>query len=142
MNYGWLLDLQSLRVMIKTSGNHRDTNAFAKVRINSMPKIMEAITGGSVRITLGGGRSREELMQEARAMVAALTDGRLQHEWYAPDWDADSLTQSQSMHKSLQALLIGVAIEAGDVEEFRLTNKMARHHAEHLLKQIDEFFYD
>lgn len=33
-------------------------------------------------------------------------------------------------------------IEAGDVEEFRLTNKMARHHAEHLLKQIDEFFYD
>jgi hypothetical protein len=33
-------------------------------------------------------------------------------------------------------------IEAGDVEEYRLPNKLARHQAERLLKQIDEFFYD
>lgn len=40
-----------------------------------------------------------------------------------------------------QSLLMEV-IEAGDVEEFRLPNKLARHNAERLLKQIDEFFYD
>ena len=33
-------------------------------------------------------------------------------------------------------------IEAGDVEEYRLPNKLARHQAERLLKQIDELFYD
>lgn len=48
--------------------------------------------------------------------LVVLQAGQLQHEWYAPDWDAESLTQSQSMHKSLQALLIGVAVEAGDIE--------------------------
>jgi CubicO group peptidase (beta-lactamase class C family) len=47
--------------------------------------------------------------------LVVLQGGRLQHEWYAPGWDAASLTQSQSMHKSLQALLIGVAIEDGDI---------------------------
>lgn len=39
--------------------------------------------------------------------------GQIQSEWYADDWDATSLTQSQSMHKSLLALLIGAAIEDG-----------------------------
>lgn len=48
--------------------------------------------------------------------LVVMQGGRLQHEWYAPDWDVQSLTQSQSMHKSLQALLIGVALEAGDIE--------------------------
>lgn len=43
--------------------------------------------------------------------------------------------------KMFQSLLMEV-IEAGDVEEFRLPNKLARHQAERLLKQIDEFFYD
>ena len=33
-------------------------------------------------------------------------------------------------------------IEAGDVEEYRLPNKLARHQAERLLKQIDELIYD
>lgn len=43
--------------------------------------------------------------------------------------------------KMFQELLMKV-IEAGDVEEFRLTNKLARHQAERLLKQEGEFFYD
>jgi CubicO group peptidase (beta-lactamase class C family) len=47
--------------------------------------------------------------------LVVMQGGRLQHEWYAPTWDAQSLTQSQSMHKSLQALLIGVAIEDGRI---------------------------
>jgi CubicO group peptidase (beta-lactamase class C family) len=39
--------------------------------------------------------------------------GKVQLEWYAEGYDRDSLTQSQSMHKSLQAFLIGVALEEG-----------------------------
>jgi hypothetical protein len=43
--------------------------------------------------------------------------------------------------KLFHSLLMEV-LESGDVEEYRLPNKLARHHAERLLKQIDEFFYD
>ncbi|MBT8423289.1 MAG: serine hydrolase, partial [Gammaproteobacteria bacterium] len=42
--------------------------------------------------------------------------GIIQDEWYAPHWERDNLTQSQSMHKSLLGLLIGVAIEDGVIE--------------------------
>lgn len=41
--------------------------------------------------------------------------GRIQDEWYAPHWSRDRLTQSQSMHKSLIGLLIGVAIDDGRI---------------------------
>jgi CubicO group peptidase (beta-lactamase class C family) len=37
--------------------------------------------------------------------------GVIQDEWYAPHWQRDQLTQSQSMHKSLLGLFIGIAIE-------------------------------
>jgi CubicO group peptidase (beta-lactamase class C family) len=39
--------------------------------------------------------------------------GVIQDEWYADYWDRDNLTQSQSMHKSLLALFVGMAIEDG-----------------------------
>jgi len=39
--------------------------------------------------------------------------GRIQAEWYAPGMDRNSLTQSGSMHQSVLALLIGIAIEQG-----------------------------
>ncbi|HEY2732935.1 MAG TPA: TRAP transporter TatT component family protein, partial [Polyangiales bacterium] len=38
--------------------------------------------------------------------------------------------------------LLTEVIEAGDVPKYRLPNKLARHQAERLLKQIDELFYD
>jgi hypothetical protein len=38
--------------------------------------------------------------------------------------------------------LLMEVIQAGDVPKYRLTNKLARHRAERLLKQIDELFYD
>jgi len=41
--------------------------------------------------------------------------GVIQDEWYAPHWQRDYLTQSQSMHKSLMALFIGMAIEDGKI---------------------------
>jgi CubicO group peptidase (beta-lactamase class C family) len=42
--------------------------------------------------------------------------GKIQVEWYADGLDRNTLTQSQSMHKSLLALLIGVAIEEGIID--------------------------
>jgi CubicO group peptidase (beta-lactamase class C family) len=39
--------------------------------------------------------------------------GIIQDEWYADHWRADLMTQSQSMHKSLLALFVGMAIEDG-----------------------------
>jgi CubicO group peptidase (beta-lactamase class C family) len=42
--------------------------------------------------------------------------GVIQDEWYGDHWQADYLTQSQSMHKSLMGLFIGIAIEEGKIE--------------------------
>lgn len=41
--------------------------------------------------------------------------GVIQDEWYPSFWSAKKITQSQSMHKTLQALFIGVAIEEGKI---------------------------
>ena len=41
--------------------------------------------------------------------------GEIQDEWYAEHWQRDLLTQSQSMHKTLMALFVGVAIEDGKI---------------------------
>ncbi|MEC9375127.1 MAG: serine hydrolase [Pseudomonadota bacterium] len=41
--------------------------------------------------------------------------GVILDEWYADYWNRDLLTQSQSMHKTLMAVLIGIAIEEGKI---------------------------
>jgi hypothetical protein len=38
--------------------------------------------------------------------------------------------------------LLMEVLQAGDVDKYRLSNKLARHQAERLLKKIDELFYD
>lgn len=43
-------------------------------------------------------------------------NGVVQDEWYAEYWAASDLTQSQSMHKSLMALFVGIALEDGVLE--------------------------
>jgi CubicO group peptidase (beta-lactamase class C family) len=48
--------------------------------------------------------------------LVVLHRGVIQTEWYAPGWNADSLTQSQSMHKSVLPLLIGAAIRDGAID--------------------------
>ena len=44
--------------------------------------------------------------------------------------------------RALFVKLLMEVIESGDVEEYRLPNKLARRNAERLLKQVDELFYD
>ncbi len=47
--------------------------------------------------------------------LIVIHQGKIQTEWYADDLDRNTLTQSQSMHKSVLALLIGIAIEEGSI---------------------------
>lgn len=47
--------------------------------------------------------------------VIVVQRGQIQHEWFAPFWSAEKITQSQSMHKTLMALFIGTAIEDGKI---------------------------
>ncbi len=47
--------------------------------------------------------------------VIVVHNGRVQLEWYADGRSAGQLTESQSMHKTLMGLLIGTAIEDGDI---------------------------
>ncbi len=42
--------------------------------------------------------------------------GEVQLEWYAEGRDADDLTESQSMHKTLMGLFIGIAMDDGYIE--------------------------
>jgi CubicO group peptidase (beta-lactamase class C family) len=51
---------------------------------------------------------------DSYAMVV-IHKGVVQTEWYADDWSAERLTQSQSMHKSLQPIMIQAAIEEGAI---------------------------
>lgn len=48
--------------------------------------------------------------------LIVIHDGVIQDEWYAGHWSRDGLTQSQSMHKSLLGVLIGIAITDGRIE--------------------------
>jgi CubicO group peptidase (beta-lactamase class C family) len=64
-----------------------------------------------------------EALRAAEAYAAAMDSfglvvvhgGLVQTEWYAPGWNRDRLTQSQSMHKTVSALMMGVAIADGFV---------------------------
>ena len=45
--------------------------------------------------------------------LITIHQGKIQDEWYADHWQADFLTQSQSMHKTLMGLFVGIAIDDG-----------------------------
>lgn len=85
---------------------------------------------------LVGGRPKVglKLMQKAAAMA-----DRKKHSVLVSM--AERCAVALQDRKMFKSLLMEV-IESGDVEEYRLPNKLARHKAEQLLKQIDEFFYD
>ena len=45
------------------------------------PVVQEQVTGGRVRITLGAGRPRPELIAECHSLAATLRSGVLQGAW-------------------------------------------------------------
>ncbi len=52
------------------------------------------------------------------AMIV-LHRGIIQLEWYAPGFDRQSIFPSQSMHKTVQAIMIGIAIDEGLIKSIR-----------------------
>ncbi len=63
--------------------------------------------------TISGAALREAEAYAARFDSFALIvvhRGRVQAEWYRPGWKPERLTQSQSMHKTVAALMLGAAI--------------------------------
>lgn len=88
-------------------------------------------------VTIGGGAVRElpsaqgdgltiapSALREAERYAAEFDSyalivlhwGVVQTEWYAPGWNRDRLTQSQSMMKTLAALALGAAIADGHIK--------------------------
>jgi hypothetical protein len=97
------------------------------VLIGTIECTMPKLVGGRPALGL-------QLMQRAAAM-----DDNTNHSILVSM--AERCAVALQDHKLFQQLLMKV-IEAGDVEEYRLSNKLARHQAERLLKQQGEFFYD
>ncbi len=95
--------------------------------IGVMECTMPEMLGGRPRLGL-------QFLQEAAALEQRRNHGLLVQM-------AERCAVALQDRKMFTSLLMEV-IEAGDVEEYRLPNKLARHQAERLLKQIGEFFYD
>ena len=51
--------------------------------------------------------------------LVVLHEGVVQLEWYAPGHDRQSQFSSQSMHKTIQALMTGIAINEGRIESIK-----------------------
>jgi len=90
-------------------------------------KPVEIVDGGGVfefpRATDANRSIDPAAIAEAEAYAAeyesfaliVLHKGVVQSEWYNDGWTPDRITQSQSMHKSIAALMLGAAIEEGSV---------------------------
>lgn len=123
------VDLPYARYMIERSIElDRELNGGqGLMMIGIMECTMPEMLGGRPRVGL-------RLMQQAAAIEDRTNHGILVSM-------AERCAVALQDRKMFHSLLMEV-IEAGDVEEYRLPNKLARHQAERLLKQIDEFFYD
>lgn len=119
---------------------------YAQYMVERSVQLDETIQGAQGLATLGqvwctvpamvGGNPKYgyELMQRAMAVTNRGSHGALVS---AAERCAVALQDRKMFHD-----LLTEVIEAGDVPKYRLANKLARHKAERLLKQIDELFYD
>lgn len=77
----------------------------------SSPTVQEAITGGSVSITLGGGLSAEESYKQARNLATLIMSGSLPLDIVESETRAISATLGEdAISRALIAGIIGVAI--------------------------------
>ncbi len=76
--------------------------------ISSAPQIKEVIAGGRARITMGGGRPPQEILQESQALVTVLTHGA----YRAPvhkvhDFEVGPSLGRDTVRAGVMAMLIG-----------------------------------
>jgi CubicO group peptidase (beta-lactamase class C family) len=79
--------------------------------------VLPVAAPGERRISAAALREMERFAAEfgSHALIV-VHRGVIQDEWYAPHWQRDYLTQSQSMHKSLMGLFFGIAIADGKID--------------------------
>jgi len=119
---------------------------FARYMIEKSIELDPELQGGQGLVLIGifectlpemvGGRPHVgmRLMEKAAAM-----ENRTNHSILVAMAERCAVAlQDRKLYKSL----LMEVIEAGDVPEYRLPNKLARHQAERLLQQTDELFFD
>ncbi|MEH6588987.1 MAG: serine hydrolase [Halioglobus sp.] len=94
--------------------------------IEYLPPHEQIFGDGSYRLPVASESERSmspEALESMRSYAAefgshaliVVHKGIIQEEWYNDYWQADDMSQSQSMHKSLMGLFIGIAIEEGKI---------------------------
>ena len=72
---------------------------------------------GTLTIAPEALRAAENFAAELDSFALVIVHrGVVQTEWYAPGWNRDRLTQSQSMNKTVSAIMTGLAIEDGYID--------------------------
>jgi hypothetical protein len=119
---------------------------YARYMIERSIELDPELNGGSGLMLIGviectmpeavGGRPKVglQLMEKALAVEHRGNQGIL----VAMAERCAVALQDREMFKRL----LMEVLQAGDVDKYRLANKLARHQAERLLKKIDELFYD
>jgi CubicO group peptidase (beta-lactamase class C family) len=92
--------------------NFAPTVSVKSSRIHEIPVAAHA----ALTIAPAALRSAEAYAAEMDSFgLIVVHRGRVQTEWYASGWNRGRLTQSQSMNKTVSALMIGLAMEDGFV---------------------------
>lgn len=80
------------------------------------PALLPAAPTGATSIPADALRAAESYAREFDSFALIVVHrGRVQTEWYRDDWQRDRLTQSQSMMKTLTAIMTGLALEDGHI---------------------------
>jgi hypothetical protein len=119
---------------------------YARYMLERSVELDPALSGGqalsiiasywcTVPVMVGGNpKYGLELMQRAMAYT--------KHQAHSVQVAAAERCATALQDRKLFHDLLTEVIEAGDVPKYRLPNKIARHQAERLLKQINDLFYD
>jgi CubicO group peptidase (beta-lactamase class C family) len=103
-----------------------DTMTHLEPDYLNLAPLEEVPAGTSARLPVarpGQGSIDDAALRAAEAYAARFDSfalivvhrGQVQSEWYRPDWNDSRWTQSQSMHKTVAALMLGAAIADGHV---------------------------
>lgn len=87
------------------------------VLASSQPKPLDYAPAAERTVSPAALQAVEDYAAEFNSFsLLVIQGGRVQHEWYAPGWDPERLTQSQSMMKTVTAIMVGMAIADGYIE--------------------------
>ncbi|MGI9330181.1 MAG: serine hydrolase domain-containing protein, partial [Gammaproteobacteria bacterium] len=93
--------------------NFSPTVGIQSDRSNFLPQVMpgeETISAAALNDAQAFAQAQDSFA------LLVIHRGKLQREWYGPGWKPDRLTQSQSMMKTLTAIMLGLAIEDGFIK--------------------------